>query len=119
MKTSELKTGRTFAVAFEHGDDFMASRKDASADETSPSGICAITRPSSPARSIEIRRHSAPKATVVKLASTKSASSVAAQNTAAAGMPVTCSMRSARVLSRRPRPIAGCSPLWKSSRSRA
>jgi hypothetical protein len=25
MKTSELKTGRTFAVAFEHGDDFMAS----------------------------------------------------------------------------------------------
>jgi predicted DNA-binding protein with PD1-like motif len=25
MKISELKTGRTFAVAFEHGDDFMTS----------------------------------------------------------------------------------------------
>jgi len=25
MKTSELKPGRTFAVAFEHGDDFMSS----------------------------------------------------------------------------------------------
>jgi len=25
MKRSELKSGRTFAVAFEHGDDFMAS----------------------------------------------------------------------------------------------
>ncbi len=25
MKTSELKPGRTFAVAFEHGEDFMPS----------------------------------------------------------------------------------------------
>jgi predicted DNA-binding protein with PD1-like motif len=25
MRTSELKTGRTFAVAFDHGDDFMTS----------------------------------------------------------------------------------------------
>lgn len=25
MKTSELKTGRTFAVTFDHGDDFMPS----------------------------------------------------------------------------------------------
>jgi predicted DNA-binding protein with PD1-like motif len=25
MKASELKTGRTFAVTFDHGDDFMAS----------------------------------------------------------------------------------------------
>jgi predicted DNA-binding protein with PD1-like motif len=25
MRASELKTGRTFAVAFDHGDDFMTS----------------------------------------------------------------------------------------------
>ncbi|HET9898465.1 MAG TPA: hypothetical protein VFQ44_26345 [Streptosporangiaceae bacterium] len=25
MRASELKTGRTFAVAFDHGDDFMAA----------------------------------------------------------------------------------------------
>jgi hypothetical protein len=58
-------------------------------------GISAITRPSLPVRATE-RRFTAPSsAMAVHEASAKSASSVAAQKTGAAGMPVSRSMRSA------------------------
>ncbi len=64
---------------------------------TSPSGISAITTPSLPWRGIVSFLTAPSAATAVHDASAKSASSVAAQNTGAAGMPVSRSMRSASV----------------------
>jgi hypothetical protein len=62
MKASELKTGRTFGVTFQHGDEFMAClasfcRENEVRQGCTPTFLAGSSRPTSsaPARSRKIR----------------------------------------------------------------